>query len=255
MHDFDFFQLLFWGYIIYTIYQSFKQKKEHTYSRQNYRNFTVTKESMRNSDLGLFVALAAKVAKADGRVDALEAQLISMMLNDISAVFPNRRQARDILKEIYNEEKNSTGDTRAIAQQLNRSIGRDRQKKQQFMGFFIQLAFADGTVSKSENSTLRTIAQALNIDTYTYNALYQQYESMMHNVRRPQAAAKDPYSVLGVKKSDSMDVIKKTYRNQIRKYHPDIIASQNKSEAYMEEATKKTQELNQAYETIKRERR
>jgi DnaJ like chaperone protein len=49
-----------------------------------------------------------------------------------------------------------------------------------------------------------------------------------------------------------MDTIKKTYRNLVRQYHPDIIKSQDKDDEYMEEATAKTQEINQAYETLKK---
>ena len=48
-----------------------------------------------------------------------------------------------------------------------------------------------------------------------------------------------------------MDTIKKAYRKLIREFHPDIISSQNKDESYMEEATAKTQEINQAYQVIK----
>jgi len=48
-----------------------------------------------------------------------------------------------------------------------------------------------------------------------------------------------------------METIKKAYRKLIHKYHPDIISSQNKDESYMEEATAKTQEINQAYQVIK----
>jgi len=254
MFDSDFFLWLFWGYILYIIYKSFKKKKGHTYSQQTFRNFTVTKESLQNSDLGLFVALTAKVAKADGRVDELEAQLVGMMFDDISAVFPDVHKAREILKEIFNEEKNRSDDTQAIAQRLGQSIRYDRQKKQQFMGFLIQLAFADGKVTQSENAVLHTIAQALNFDSSTYNAIFNQFESMMKNIH-PKSNIQDAYTLLDVKKSDSMDVIKKAYRRKIRQYHPDIIASQNKSEVYIEEATEKTQELNQAYEMIKRERR
>ncbi len=254
MNDFDILSLLFWGYIIYMIYKKFSGKSNHTYSQRTFRNFTVTKESLANSDLGLFVALAAKVAKTDGRVDTLEAQLVGMMLDDISAVFPDPYKAREILKEIFNEEKNRTDDTQAIAYRLGRSIRGDRQKQQQFMGFLIQLAFADGEVSRAENAALHTIAQAINIDPRVYNAIFSQFESTIRNVR-PQSNIKDAYKLLGVNESDSMDVIKKAYRNKIRKFHPDIIASQNKSEAYMEEATKKTQEINEAYEMIKRKRK
>lgn len=255
MGDTDFLSLLFWGYILYLIYKRFsKSNKDHTYSQETFRNFTVTKESLKNSDLGLFVALAAKVAKADGRVDALEAQLVGMMFDDISAVFPDSHKAREILKEIFNEEKNRTDDTQAIAYRLGRSIRGDRQKQQQFMGFLIQLAFADGEVSQAENAALHTIAQAINIDPRVYNAIFSQFESTIRNIR-PQSNIKDAYKLLGVNESDDMNTIKKAYRNKIRQYHPDIIASQNKGEAYMEEATEITQELNQAYDMIKKARK
>ena len=42
---------------------------------------TVPPEQVRNSELGLFVALMAKVAKADGRVDTLEAELVGNSYN------------------------------------------------------------------------------------------------------------------------------------------------------------------------------
>ncbi|MCW9067619.1 MAG: molecular chaperone DjlA, partial [Sulfurimonas sp.] len=89
-----FFYWIFKSYLRYT-----------AYSREAFKNFSVSKESLQKSDLGLFVALVAKVAKADGRVDALEAQLIGIMFDDISAVFPQPQKTKDILKEIFNEEK------------------------------------------------------------------------------------------------------------------------------------------------------
>ena len=57
--------------------------------------------------------------------------------------------------------------------------------------------------------------------------------------------------MLGVNESDDMNSIKKTYRSLVRKYHPDIMISQEKDEAYIEEATAKMQEINQAYKIIK----
>ena len=51
-----------------------------------------------------------------------------------------------------------------------------------------------------------------------------------------------------------MNVIKKAYRKLVREYHPDIIKSQNKGEEYLKEATRKTQEINEAYEIIKKAR-
>jgi DnaJ like chaperone protein len=77
---------------------------------------------------------------------------------------------------------------------------------------------------------------------------------MMQNIT-PKANIEDAYKLLGVSKNDDMSVIKKAYRKLVRQYHPDIIKSQGKDEAYMQEATEKTQEINQAYEMIKEARK
>ena len=68
--------------------------------------------------------LLQKVAKADGRVHELEAQLIGMMFDDISKVFNVKKKARAIMKEIFNEEKQINDDTKQIAQELNKLLGR-----------------------------------------------------------------------------------------------------------------------------------
>jgi DnaJ like chaperone protein len=240
------------GAVIYYIFKSYS--KYTAYSQEAFKNFSVSYESLKHSELGLFVALVAKVAKADGRVDALEAQLIGIMFDDISAVFPEPTKTKEILKQIFSEEKERSENLQAVARELARTIKRDKAKQQQFMGFLIQLAFVDGEVSKSEESVLQTIAEALEFDPDAYHAIFDQFEKMMANMS-PKVNLEDAYKTLGVSVDDDMSTIKKAYRKLIREYHPDIIKSQGKSEAYMQEATEKTQEINQAYEMIKEARK
>jgi len=238
--------------VFYYIFKSYA--KFETYSKQALKNFSTSHESIKNSDLGLFVALAAKVAKADGKVDALEAQLIGMMFDDISNVFPEPEKTKQIFKDIFNEEKNRTDNIEEIAHKLAKSIQRRKDVQQHFMAFLIQLAFVDGEVSKGEEAILQTIAQSLNFDPDIYHALFDQFEKMIQNIQ-PQANIEDAYKLLGVSADDDMKTIKKAYKKLIRQYHPDIIASQGKSEEYMKEATAKTQEINQAYEMIEEARK
>jgi len=240
------------AYGLYYIFKSYGNYEK--YSKEAFKNFSVSHDSLKKSELGLFVSLVAKVAKADGRVDALEAQLIGIMFDDISAIFPEPTKTKEILKQIFNEEKQRDDDTQEIAQNLAHTIKNDTAKQQQFMGFLIQLAFVDGEVSSSEEEILQTIAEALAFDPNAYHAIFDQFEKMMQNIQ-PKASIEDAYKVLGVNATDDMKTIKKAYRKLVREYHPDIIASQGKSEAYMEEATKKTQEINQAYEMIESARK
>jgi len=239
------------GAVFYWIFKSYKTYTE--YSKEAFKNMKITKESLEHTELGLFVALVAKVAKADGKVDALEAQLVGIMFDDISAIFPEPAKTKDILKEIFSEQKDKSDNTQEIARTLAEMTRRDKAKQQQFMGFLIQLAFIDGEVSKSEEDILQTIAEAFAIDPKIYHALFDQFEKMMQNIT-PKANIEDAYKLLGVSENDDMNTIKKAYRKLVRQYHPDIIKAQGKDEAYLEEATKKTQEINQAYEMIKKKR-
>jgi DnaJ like chaperone protein len=236
------------GAVFYYIFKSYSRYT--AYSQEAFKNFSVSYESIKQSDLGLFVALVAKIAKADGKVDSLEAELVGIMFDDISSVFPQPQKTREILKRIFNEEKERLDDLEHIAHQLASAIKRDKAKQHQFMGFLIQLAFVDGEVSKNEDELLQRIAQALEFDPNAYHAIFDQFEQMIKNIH-PQENIEEAYKILGVNEEDDMDTIKKAYRKLVREYHPDIIKAQGKSDEYLKDATAKTQEINQAYELIK----
>ncbi|WP_457745444.1 DnaJ domain-containing protein [Sulfurimonas sp.] len=235
--------------VFYYVFKSYSKYEE--FSKESLKNFSISHESLRRSELGIFVALVAKVAKADGRVDALEAELIGNMFDDISAVFPQPQKTKEILKDIFNEEKSRSDNTNALAQQLAYATRRNPAMQEQFIGFLIQLAFADGEVSKDEEDILALIAEAMEFDPNKYHKIFDTFEQMLKN-QTPKTNIEDAYKILGVSSSDDMSTIKKAYRKLVREYHPDIIKSQGKDEAYMKEATKKTQEINAAYEMIKK---
>lgn len=235
--------------VIASLYVAFKLYK--VYARKKLNKLSSSKELFRASELGLFIALVAKVAKADGRVSELEAQLIAIMFDDISGIFIQRDKTRNILKEIFNEEKERADDTKEVSQSLNKLLGRSRLKRKQFVEFLIQLAFVDSGICSDEDKVLREIVQELNITPNEYNDMLNKFENMMKNKEQTMSFG-EACNILGVNEGDDMNTIKKTYRNLVRKYHPDIIKSQDKDESYIEEATAKTQEINQAYQVIKK---
>jgi DnaJ like chaperone protein len=236
------FSIIIGAYITYRLYK--------VYARFQRNKLLKSKDAFKESDLGLFIALVAKVAKADGRVQELEAQLISNMFDDICRVFNDKDKARALMKEIFNEAKHRSDDTQELASKLNQKLGKSILKRRQFMSFLIQLAFVDNGISEDENRVLQIIAQALQIDTRIFETIKARFENMNQN-KTQSMSANEAYKVLGVNESDDMNTIKKRYRKLIREYHPDIISSQDKDESYIEEATAKTQEINQAYQVIK----
>ena len=230
------------------LYVAFRVYK--VYARNKLIKTASSKASFQVSELGLFVALAAKVAKADGRVDEREAQLVGIMFDDISRIFPDKQKTRGILKEIFDEEKERIDDSKEKAQALNKLLGRSRFKRRQYIEFLIQLAFVDNGISSDEDRVLRIIVDALNITSDDYDTMVSRFEAMLKN-KQQTMSMEEACKILGVNQSDDMNSIKKIYRKQVRQYHPDLIKSQDKDESYIEEATAKMQELNQAYDIIK----
>ena len=64
---------------------------------------------------------------------------------------------------------------------------------------------------------------------------------------------RDPYTVLGLKRTATVEEIKRAYRTQAARYHPDKVT--HLGEEFQELAKKKFQELHWAYETVLKEKK
>ncbi|MGI6253326.1 MAG: J domain-containing protein [Aminivibrio sp.] len=65
---------------------------------------------------------------------------------------------------------------------------------------------------------------------------------------------KTPYEVLGCSPSASDDEIKRRYRELLAKYHPDKFIGQNLDEEFVELASRKFQEIQEAYDALRTRR-
>lgn len=66
-------------------------------------------------------------------------------------------------------------------------------------------------------------------------------------------ATMNPYELLGVTKTTPLSDVRKKYRAEIQKTHPDRLASQGLSELALKRAEQKTSALNRAMETLKKQ--
>lgn len=238
--------------LFYWLSRSFAQN-EHTYTKSQFAGFKLTKENLAYSELGLFVALSAKVAKADGRVDGLEAELVGNMFNDISALFPNPEATKGLLKAIFDEEKDAPHNTQRVAQALYEALRNDLHKRQKMMEFLVHLTYIDGTLSHAEEEILKSIAHELGFNENDLSAMMERFGSLhRHSIK--ESSIDEAYALLGLSADATNDEVKKGYRALVREYHPDIIKSQGASDEYLREATQKVQEINAAYEMIKKTR-
>jgi len=237
------------------VFNSYKRFQRQYYTQGQFQSVNINYQSVANSELGIFVALVAKVAKADGHVHELEAELISNMFKDISKAFgaTHQEQVRGILKEIFKQEKEIVRNVDTLASKLQALTRGDKQKRLMMLSFLINLAYIDGELSHSEENLILKIAAFLEISAAEVEGIMQRFASAVGG-NASQTSINDAYEVLGASREDDLSIIKKKYRALVKKYHPDIMKAKGASEEYIKEATQKVQQINTAYEMIKKEK-
>ncbi|MGB5942686.1 MAG: TerB family tellurite resistance protein [Leeuwenhoekiella sp.] len=112
----------------------------------------------------------------------------------------------------------------------------------QIVHFLFGIAQADGNVSAAEVNQISQIAGYLRLTRNDFESIKAMFFK----------SADSAYTILEVDKSASDAEIKKAYRTMAKKYHPDKL--QHMDEAYRQGAEEKFTKVQEAYETIQKER-
>lgn len=231
------------------------------YKSSDYQHIKVDGKQTLKGDLeeheaGLLIALMAKVAKADGSVSELEAEILSHTFTDISNHFENSDEIREKLKVIYKNQMNSFDNTIDVSNKYLKLTKREYAKRLKVMEYLLNLAFIDGDFSKAEFMITEDIANALEIKKPDFENLIAQFEHFYAQKQNSkELSLSKACEVLGVDINDDMGTVKKKYRQLVKENHPDIITGQGASQSIIDEATSKLQEINEAYEIIKKEKK
>ncbi len=245
--------LIIVGFIFYMINRG--------YRAEDFKNIKIDTKQKLQGDLaehegGLLIALMAKVAKADGHVCELEAELLSHTFTDISSHFENSEDIRNQLKEIYKKEMKSFDNTVEICQKYLKLTKRDYTKRLRVMEYLLNLAFIDADFSKTEFMITEDIANTLEIKRADFERLVAQFEQFYTQHKNNKVETlRNAYEILGANQSDDISTIKKKYRSLVKENHPDIITGQGAEQSIIDQATAKLQEINEAYELIKKEKK
>ena len=112
----------------------------------------------------------------------------------------------------------------------------------QILHFLFGIAQADGQVSQPEVNVLGSIAGYFRINLQDFESIKNMF------VKKADSA----YKILEIEKSATDDEVKKAFRTMAKKYHPDKLMDMD--EAYKQGAEEKFRNVQEAYETIQKER-
>lgn len=179
--------------------------------------------------------LAAAVMKADGRVLKSELEYVKQFLR---GQFNEQitQQSLLVLREVLKKEFSLNEVTRQIGYHM------DKASKLQLLHFLFGISMADGQIHTKEIDIIETISRFMGIRMAEYNSIKAMFiKDNYHN-----------YKILEITPDASDEEIKKAYRKMAVKYHPDKVSHLGPD--IQESAKKKFQDLNAAYDAIKKER-
>lgn len=242
--------------------------------------FFVSQEEVQNQAIffhALFSVLG-HIAKADGRVTLEEIQVASDLMDQMKLEGDTRKEAQ----QAFREGKEPDFPLRDILKQLHESCFGRRDILQVFLEILIQASYADGTLSKEEIKVLDEVAKHLGFKQRQLRFLISSFEAELrfrkgwqsakqeyreHRQQRQQSHEKyqqaqsanqptlaDACKVLGVSETDDTKTIKRAYRKLMGEHHPDKLVSQGLPKQAMEMAKQKTQDIQAAYELIRKQK-
>lgn len=184
------------------------------------------------------IALAAKMAKADGVVTRDE-------IDVFKRVFRIPEGELSQVGRIFDAARSEATGHEPYADQVATIFRGNTRVLEELLLALAAVAAADRSIHAAERRFLEDVAERFGLGP---DSVARVLGTVMPD------SGPDPYKVLGVT-TDSTDAeIKSAYRTLIRENHPDRLMAEGVPKEMIELATKETQAINAAYDRIARER-
>ena len=181
------------------------------------------------------LVLSAAVMKADGKVVKSELEYVkNFFLSQFGTEETNRLIM--ILKEVLNQEIN----LRDVSVQVGQFM--DYPSRLQLLHYLFGIAMADRQIDKAEENVIEQISGYMGVDPSDFSSIKAMFVRNINNA----------YDILELTPAATDEEVKKAYRRLAIQYHPDKVA--HLGEDIKKAATKKFQNLNAAYDEIKKQR-
>ncbi len=184
------------------------------------------------------IALAAKMAKADGVVTADEEAAFQRLFE----VPPS--EARNV-RRLFDLAKRDVAGFDAYARQIARLYSKDASVLEDVLDGLFMIAKADGAVHEAELAYLEDVALILGV-------LEADFERVVARHVVPEEG--DPYLVLESDRDWPLSEIRTQFRRLVADNHPDRLIGRGMPEEFIAIANDRLAAINAAWERVKKER-
>ncbi|MFT6985609.1 MAG: DnaJ like chaperone protein [Psychromonas sp.] len=224
-------------------------------SQNNLFGNTISSQERQKLFFDSTFSVMGHIAKAKGQVTQTDIQVANAYMDQMRLQGASRVRAQ----ASFASGKEADFPLQQTLSDFAQQIRGDRNLLQMFLGIQVQVAYSDGELHSKEKEILYSIAEHLDFSRFELDRLLQMIEGQQHfhqGKPRPQQQTSDAdcYNVLAIDKSVSDKEIKRAYRKLMSQHHPDKLASKGLPEEMMVLAKEKAQDIQSAYETLRKSR-
>ena len=185
------------------------------------------------------IALAAKMAVADGAVTASEERAFRATV-EIAA----GHEAQ--VARVFNLAKQDVAGFDAYARKVTRFFADSPDTLEHVLDSLFFIATADGLVHEAELDYLKSVSDIFGFDDARFEQLASQHVQLEAGI--------DPYAVLGLAHNAPVEEIRRVYRLLVAEHHPDRLIAKGVPEDLIDVATARMKSINLAYQALTKPR-
>jgi DnaJ like chaperone protein len=218
-------------------------------------------------------AVMGHIAKSNGRVSEIHIKAANLFMDEMGLKGEERREAQ----HAFQSGKESDFSLKETVYDFKERFAKRHDLLQLFLEIQIQMAFSDGVLAEQEKKLLDEVSKQLGVSKAHFIFVLKRYQAEFNfrqqqerfkqqqnksssyregsghhvppnnNMNRAQALA-----LLGLNDGVTEREIKVAYRKLMAQHHPDKLVSQGLPKHMMELAVKKSQDIQAAYEYLKK---
>lgn len=183
-----------------------------------------------------FIALAAKLAKADGQVTADEVSMFRAVF-----LIPPEEEAN--AARVYNLCRQETSGYQTYARQLKRIVGQGPRAEgilSDVLDGLFHIAMADGEFHAEEERFLRNVHGIFQLPEAAWRCYMARHVPDFW----------DPWQVLGLAPGADAEALRSAWRTAVKRNHPDLLVANGLPRDMVELANSRLADINRAYEVL-----
>ena len=253
--------LIIAGVVLYMLYNSFSDYMKNPYKvpTQDIRDGLASEykpqdnpyiqltdeDRIKKTEFGILAQILALIAKSDGKVCALERELLNDLFDDMAKELNEYNDYKDALgslQKIFDEAQGGSLDT--LAESFVEATKGEYKKRVKVVEFLFALAYSDGVLDENEREKIIDVAAIFELNNDDFNKIYDDFERKYS--QNLSITKENALKILGLKKDFISSDLESAYHEKIKEKKQNIFKGLNKSFE-----VDSLREIDEAYKVLK----